>query len=636
MVHPNGIAHKDVPAWSPTGKPVGRNPERWRASKASRARVEGSEPPRHSLKRFLWYARPYRRILIAAVGFGVVRYLVPLALPWTVKILVDDFLLPNATRPHLQLHLLMAGLCALYALYAFASYWRFYLAGLAGHRIIFDLRQALYLHVQRMSLSFFERQQIGAVVSRMTTDIASAQNFVGAAFVNTVMDLSCVAVIIGLLFLAHAELAIVSLLVIPFYAAVSYHLQKDIKAKSRVMHHQLQEISGDLHEQFAGISTIQAFTQEEAAAREFREQSEEYFDTVMDSVKLQSIALGATGFLTALGPILVLWAGAAAVWSGQLSVGTLMAFYAYLGMLYQPIQRLTELNLILANSLAAMDRIFEVFDTYPEVREQPKAPALARVRGDIALEDVSFQYDGREPVLEHLALMIPAGKTIALVGPSGAGKSTIAKLLPRYYDVAGGRIAIDGVDIRTVSLKSLRQQIAIVSQEPILFSGTIADNLRYGRPEAALEAMRASARAAFAEAFIEQLPQGYDTEIGERGVRLSGGQKQRLAIARAFLKDAPIIILDEPTSALDAESEELIKQALNRLLEGRTALIIAHRLSTIEHADLVVVLDGGRIIEQGRHADLFRQPGGLYRRYAEHQLAGNFNRGSGLGALGSG
>ena len=574
-----------------------------------------------SLTRFLGYVRPYRTILAAAVAYGIVRYLVPLALPWTVKILVDDFFRAGSTRPHLQLHLVMTGLCALYAVYAVASYWRSYLAGLAGHRVIFDLRQALYLHVQRMSLSFFDRQKIGAVVSRMTTDIASAQNFVGAAFVNTIMDLSCVAIIIVLLFVANARLAWVSLSVLPCYALVSFRLQKRIREKSRAMHHQLQEISGDLHEQFAGISTIQAFTQEEAEARGFREQSEEYFETVMSSVRLQSIALGATGFLTALGPILVLWVGATEVWSNRITVGTLMAFYAYLGMLYQPIQRLTELNLILANSLAAMDRIFEVFDTFSEVRERPGARALARVRGEIAFEAVGFAYAGREPVLDALTLAIAAGTTAALVGPSGAGKSTLVKLLPRYYDVARGCITIDGVDIRDVTLKSLREQVAIVSQEPILFSGTIAENLRYGKPGATDGEIAAAARAAFADTFITALPDGYQTEIGERGLRLSGGQKQRLAIARAFLKDAPILILDEPTSALDAESEELVKQALERLLEGRTALIIAHRLSTIEHADIVVVLDGGRIIERGRHAELLRQPGGLYRRYAEHQLA---------------
>jgi subfamily B ATP-binding cassette protein MsbA len=574
-----------------------------------------------SLTRFLAYVRPYRGILALAVCCGVVRYLVPLALPWTVKMLVDEFFPGGSSKPHVQLHLLMTGLIGLYLIYAVASYWRSYLAGLAGHRVIFDLRQALYLHVQRMSLSFFDRQRIGEVVSRMTTDIASAQNFVGAAFVNTVMDLSCIAAIIILLLLAHPTLALVSLAVLPFYALLSYHLQKRIRVKSRAMHRKLQEMSGDLHEQFAGISTIQAFTQEEAEAKEFREQSEEYLDTVLGNVKLQSIALGATGFLTALGPILVLWVGAAEVWSGRISVGTLMAFYGYLGMLYQPIQRLTELNLILANSLAAMDRIFEVFDTFPEVQEQPDAATLPRVRGEIAFEDVSFQYEGREPVLEHLHLRIPAGTTIALVGPSGAGKSTLVKLLPRFYDVTGGRITIDGMDIRRATLKSLRQQIAIVPQEPILFSGTIADNLRYGKPEAAEADIWRAAREAFAEPFIEQLPAGYDTEIGERGVRLSGGQKQRLAIARAFLRNAPIVILDEPTSALDAESEELIKQALRRLLEGRTALIIAHRLSTIQHAHRVIVLEEGRVIEQGRHDELLSRPNGLYRRYAERQLA---------------
>ena len=576
---------------------------------------------RSSLRRFLAYVRPYRRLIWLAVGFGIIRYLIPLVLPWTLKLLVDDFLTPASSHPHTDLHLLMAGLCGLYAVYAVMSYFRSYLAGLAGHRIIFDLRHHLYLHVQRMSLSFFDRQQIGAVVARMTVDIASAQNFVGSALVNTAMDLSCVVVIIGILTAAHWKLALVSVSVIPFYVLISYHLTKRIRLKSREMHRQLQDISGDLHEQFAAISTIQAFTQEETEAREFKEQNERYLDTVLANVKLQSLALGATGFLTALGPILVLWSGATEVWAGRISVGTLMAFYAYLGMLYQPIQRLTELNLILTNSLAAMDRIFEVFDTYPEVQEQPKALALGRVRGDIAFEQVAFRYEGREPILEAFALAIPAGTTVALVGPSGAGKSTLMKLLVRFYDVTEGRVTLDGINIRDVTLKSLRQQIAIVPQDPILFTGTVEENLRYGRPGATDEEVRRAAREAFADPFIEQMPQGYQTQVGERGVRLSGGQKQRLAIARAFLKDAPIVILDEPTSALDAESEELIKQALQRLLKGRTALIIAHRLSTIEHADRVVVIDDGRILEQGRHEELLKSPGGLYRRYASRQLA---------------
>jgi subfamily B ATP-binding cassette protein MsbA len=583
--------------------------------------VQKLHPSESNLKSFLSYTAPYRGLILAAILSGIVRYLIPLALPWTIKVLVDDFLKPGAGRPHAELHFVMAGLTVLYVVYAVVSYFRSYLAGLAGHHIIFDLRHKLYLHLQRMSLSFFDREKIGAVVARMTSDIAAAQNFVGQALVNTTMDLCCVTAIVALLFAFHWKLALVSLSILPCYALANYHFTKRIRKKSRAIHDQLQEISGDLTEQFAGIATIQSFTREEEEAEDFREQSERYLSALLSNVKLQSIALGLTSFLTAMGPVLVLWFGVMEVWSGRLSVGTLMAFYAYLALLYQPIQRLTELNLILVNSLAAMDRIAEVFHTYPEVQEKPQARRISRARGEIVFENVSFRYDGRDPVLEDFHLEIPAGQTVALVGPSGAGKSTVVKLLARFYDVMEGRIKFDGIDIRDLALKSLREHIAIVPQDPLLFTGSITENLRYGKPDATEAEIRGAARAAFADDFIRALPQGYDTEVGERGVKLSGGQKQRIAIARAFLKGAPVVILDEPTSALDAESEDLLKEAMEKLLQGRTALIIAHRLSTIEHADLVVVLEGGRIIERGRHEELLRNPTSLYRRYAEHQLS---------------
>ncbi|MBI4358172.1 MAG: ABC transporter ATP-binding protein [Candidatus Omnitrophica bacterium] len=589
-------------------------------------KIEGQQffqaKPRHSLGRFLAYAQPYRLIIGLAILTGIIRYLIPLTLPWVLKIIVDDFLKTTSNRSHTELHILILGLIGLYIIHGIISYLRSYLAGSAGHKIIFDLREKLYLHVQRMSLSFFDRQKIGSVVSRMTSDIGSAQNFVGSALVNASMDLALAATIIMLLFFTHWKLALVSLSVIPCYAWANHYLTKRIRVKSRAIHDQLQEISGDLHEQFGAISTIQAFTQEEAEAREFKEQNERYLDTVLSNVHLQSIALGITGVLTALGPIFVLWFGVAEVWNGRLSVGTLLAFYAYVGMFYQPIQRLTELNLILVNSLAAMDRIFEVFDTYPEVREVPNAKKLARVGGYIGFENVLFRYNGREPILWNFSLDIPQGKTVALVGPSGAGKSTLVKLLVRFYDVTGGRITIDQLDIREATLKSLREQTAFVAQEPILLSGTITENLSYGKPNATQDEIRQAAHHAFADTFIERLPDGYDTEIGERGVRLSGGEKQRLAIARAFLKDAPILILDEPTSALDAESEDLVKEALRHLLQNRTALIIAHRLSTIEYANQIVVIDRGRIIETGRHEELLKQTDSLYRKYARHQLTG--------------
>ena len=569
----------------------------------------------NSLHRFLTYLRPYRSLVALAASFGVVRYLIPLALPWSVKVLVDDFLGAARARPRIPLDLLMAALVGLYLVYGVVSYWRSYLAGLAGHRLIFDLRRDLYQHVQRMSLSFFDRQRIGAVVARMTSDIASAQNFVGAAFVNTAMDLASILAIIVVLWIAHWKLALVAVVVLPCYAVISYRLTRLIRRQSRTIHDQLEEITGELHEQMGAMATIQSFTQEEAEAREFERHSRRHLHSVLVSVRLQSVALGVTGSLTALGPVLVLWFGAHEVLAGRLSVGTLMAFYGYLGMLYQPVQRLAELNLVVSNSRAAMDRIFEVFDTYPEVRERPGATELGRVRGALAFEGVSFQYDGGSPVLDRVSLQIAAGSTAALVGPSGAGKSTLVKLLPRFYDVTAGRITLDGADVRDLTLKSLRRNIGIVAQEPLLLSGSIAENLRYGRPDATDAEVHEAARLALATEFIDRLPDGYETEIGERGVRLSGGEKQRLAIARAFLKNAPVLILDEPTSALDPESEALIKQALTQLLRNRTALIIAHRLSTIEHADEVVVLDRGRVVERGPHRHLLEQ-NGLYRRYA--------------------
>ena len=574
----------------------------------------------NSLHRFLTYLRPYRSLVALAASFGVVRYLIPLALPWSVKVLVDDFLGAARARPRIPLDLLMAALVALYLVYGVVSYWRSYLAGLAGHRLIFDLRRDLYQHVQRMSLSFFDRQRIGAVVARMTSDIASAQNFVGAAFVNTAMDLASILAIFVVLWIAHWKLALVAVVVLPCYAVISYRLTRLIRRQSRTIHDQLEEITGELHEQMGAMATIQSFTQEEAEARVFERHSRRHLRSVLVSVRLQAVALGVTGSLTALGPVLVLWFGAHEVLAGRLSVGTLMAFYGYLGMLYQPVQRLAELNLVVSNSRAAMDRIFEVFDTYPEVRERPGATELGRVRGELAFEGVSFQYDGGAPVLDRVSLQIAAGTTAALVGPSGAGKSTLVKLLPRFYDATAGRITIDGADVRDLTLKSLRRNIGIVAQEPLLLSGSIAENLRYGRPDATDAEVHEAARLALATEFIDRLPDGYETEIGERGVRLSGGEKQRLAIARAFLKNAPVLILDEPTSALDPESEALIKQALTQLLRSRTALIIAHRLSTIEHADEVVVLDHGRVVERGPHRRLLEH-NGLYRRYAAGGLA---------------
>jgi subfamily B ATP-binding cassette protein MsbA len=315
----------------------------------------------------------------------------------------------------------------------------------------------------------------------------------------------------------------------------------------------------------------------------------------------------------------VVWYGAAQVIQGRLTVGELAAFYAYLGMFYQPLNRLAELNIALANSQSAIERIFELLSTSPEIADRPQGVTPQRVRGEIRFNAVSFEYEPSLRILDNVSLLIPPGSTVALVGRSGAGKSTFIKLIPRFYDVTAGSITIDGTDVRDFRLQSLRRHIALVSQEPILFSGDIIENILVGRPEASEKEVREAAVAAHAHGFIMDFPGGYRTEIGEGGLKLSGGQKQRLALARAFLKDAPILILDEATSSLDSESENLIRDALQRLMKGRTTLIIAHRLSTVQAADTIVVFENGAIVERGGPADLLQKPGGLYRLLYEEQ-----------------
>jgi subfamily B ATP-binding cassette protein MsbA len=381
----------------------------------------------------------------------------------------------------------------------------------------------------------------------------------------------------------------------------------------------MEEISGLVHEKLGGISIIQSYTREKAEEQQFFEENKEYLQYRVSGVKSNALALAIIGFLTYIAPVVVVWYGAVQVIQGRLTVGELAAFYAYLGMFYQPLNRLAELNISLANSQSAIERIFELFDTAPEITDSPQAVAIEKVRGEIRFNGVGFEYEPSQRILNNVSLRIPPSSTIALVGRSGAGKSTFVKLIPRFYDVTEGSITVDNMDIRNFRLQSLRRQIALVSQEPILFSGDIYENILIGRPEANEKEVREAAVSAHAHDFIMDFPNGYQTEIGEGGIKLSGGQKQRIALARAFLKDSPILILDEATSFLDSESENLIQDALKRLMKGRTTLIIAHRLSTIQAADTIVVFENGTIAETGTHTGLLQKPGGIYRLLYEEQ-----------------
>jgi len=599
-----------------------------------------------SLWRFLRFVAPHKWYIGGAAVAGALKFIIPLAFPLALKYLTDVVLAGDARAATESTNRILEAWCAgalrvapwlgsgasgrlavvglsllvLYLLLGAVSFFRSYWAGQAGHRLIFDLRYALFQHIQGMSHSFFDERRSGAIMGRFVSDVQLAQNFVGSALTNVWMDGASLGFVVYILFVLEARLAWVALTVIPFYVALIRYFRPRIKAASQSVQEMLEDFSGELQEQIAGVSAVKAFNREQYEARRFYRSSRTLLDLTLRNVALSSANQAATTLLTSVAPLAVVCVASTMILHGRLSVGTMVAFYAYLGSLYLPLQRFSELSVVVSNSLAAIDRIFELFDIRPEVAEARDARPLAHVSGRVTFRDVDFSYPARRnghPVLSDVNLDVRPGETIAIVGRSGAGKSTLVSLIPRFYDVCAGAVSIDGTDVRALTLGTLRQHIGIVPQDPILFSGTLQENLLYGRPDATEAEVLDAARAAHADAFIAQLPDGYLTLVGERGLRLSGGQRQRVAIARAFLKDPPILIFDEATAALDSESENLIHDALHRLMDGRTTLIIAHRLSTVMNADRIVVIEQGTICEVGRHAELLARRGVYSQLYDE-------------------
>ncbi len=593
--------------------------------------------PPTALMRFLSYVRPHLWLVAGGSSMGILKFTLPLAFPLAFKYVFDVLLVPQPHPERLNqmidrwcgalaatLHLgagapaklaaLTAALFALFAVQAIATYYRNYWASMAGHRLIFDLRYALYKHMQRLSHSFFDRTTSGAVVSRFISDISMAQNFVGSAMINIWMDGVSLGFVVWLLFYLNVRLAWISLIVIPFYVAVIRILSPRIKETSHDLQEVVEEFSGELQERVAGISTVKSFAREADEARRFHQRTTRLYDLTIESVKLSSTHQMFTEFISRAAPLIVIWAGALMIMHRQMSIGTVVAFFAFLGALYLPLQRFSELSIIVATALAAIERIFAFFDETPEVHDRPDASTLKVKRGFVEFEHLRFGYkplDGGplRITLDDVNLAVPPGTTVALVGRSGAGKTTLASLIPRFYELAAGRILIDGTDISSVTLKSLRDSIGIVPQDAILFSASIRENVQYGHPGASdAEVWRALEQANIRD-FVASLPDQLGTLIGEGGVRPSTGQRQRLALARVFLKNPPILILDEATSGLDSEVENLIHDAVRRLMKGRTSFLIAHRLASAVDADVIVVLDGGRIVEVGAHAELVTRAG---------------------------
>lgn len=576
---------------------------------------------RSSFMRFLRYIKPYWFLIFLSTIGGFVRFAVPMIFPKVFQHLIDNILLVQnipVPQKYRDIALIMIGLIGLYIIvWAPATYYRRYLSGVAGQRLILDLRTDLYEHVLTLSNSYFKKNQSGSIVSRVINDVAVAQNMVGNALTNLWMSILSLVVVIFIMFSMDWKMTLISMVAFPAYL----YVQKNMRTKARLTSRQIQrdtaEMAGEISERLTAVDLIKVFTGEKFELRMFFKKARKLYQSTVDNVKISAIVQMMSGLLTSIGPVIVVWYGSSRVLSGTLTVGAMTAFYMYLGQLYQPIAQLSDLDIVVANSLAAIDRIFELFDERPEIKERENAIELGRVKGMIEFDDVTFGYDNDNPILKHISVNIQPGQRVALVGHSGAGKSTFVSLIPRFYDVVSGSIKVDGYDVRDVTLKSLRRQIGMVMQDTVLFNGTIYENILYGNPQASKKEVIAAAKAADAHEFIMSLPNGYNTEVGERGTKLSGGQKQRIAIARAFLKNPPILILDEATSALDSQAENLIQDALNRLMRGRTTIIIAHRLSTIIDADVILVLEDGAVVERGTHSELLKRKGIYYELYNE-------------------
>jgi len=560
--------------------------------------------------RLLRYLRPYVTKTLMAVACMLLATSASLYVPWIVRDIIDGVLVSKDVA---LLNAITAGIIVVFALRGFFVYGQNYLMSFISQKVVIDLREALFRHFQRLSVSYFDHSRTGKVLSYMTNDVGALQG----ALAQNVIELSTESLtLVGSLvamFYLHWQLALLTLITVPLVAQAMKLFGVKLRKASGTMQQRSAEITSVLQEMIVSIRLIRLFVREDYEIDRFKRENENNFNAQMKAAQLSATLTPVVEFLAAIAVTIIVWYGGREVISGNLTSGSLIAFLVYSVNISNPVKRLGNVYGSIQRAVAAAERVFDVLDTLPEIQDMPGAIELPSVQGRVAFENVTFEYRDGEPALRNMSIDIPSGQVLAIVGPSGAGKSTIANLLPRFYDPQEGSILIDGVDIKKVTVRSLREQIAMVPQDTILFSASIFENILYGRLDATREEVMEASRAANAHDFIMQLPNGYDTQIGERGCQLSGGQRQRISIARAILKDPRILILDEATSALDAESERLVQDALDKLMVGRTTLVIAHRLSTIQRADSILVLDKGRMIECGRHADLL-DAGGLYSK----------------------
>lgn len=593
----------------------------------------GTSPPEKDwgawaeIRRLLPYARPHRVLfgatLLVCVGLSVID--VPI--PFFLKRVIDGVLRHHESLrifgldlpPRQFLLVIFASLAGLAATKGLLTYLQRTASEKMGQRMIYDFRLDLYRHLQSLSMPFFRSASTGRIMLRFMGDINAVLDMITDGFLRALMDTITILAVATVILALNWKLSLVVMSVLPFYALTFLKLSPALRRTGRMARRERSALSGTLQEKIAGRLVVKAYHQEAAEEALVESQTARLRDWLIEKARVGGKLTALANVAVAVGGALVLWIGGNHVLNGEMTKGGLMAFYALSAMLFPPLRRLARTNETYQAARVSLDRILDFLDQTALLKEQDGTKDLKVTRGEVVFEDVRFSYVPGVPVLRGISIEIPRGQVVALVGPNGAGKTTLLSLLPRFIDPDGGRVLIDGRDLREVTLLSLRRQIGIVTQEPFLFSGTVEENIRYGRPGATEDEVWQAARVANAFDFISSFPLGFRTEVGERGQRLSGGQIQRIALARAVINNPPILILDEATSAVDAESERSIREALLRLMQERTVLVIAHRISTVQRADRILVMEGGLIVEEGRHDTLYLK-NGPYRRICSEQL----------------